>query len=256
MLHDFTKDKFDILIQAGQSNAEGSGLGSVDDPYVPDGRVWYMNQNGTITLAVEEVWYNDVRSNYALPFAREYIRAGMLAEGRHLLILRCGVGGTGFWNGRWSMDGDLYGQMMDMIRTALSLNPENRLVALLWHQGEAEAANTRSYAEYYGYLSDLLVSVRTAFSAPELPFVAGDFVHDWKNQNIEGCIPVIEATRAVCRDLGHSGFAETDGLLSNRQELDHHPMGWWESDPIHFSRKALYELGRRYFGEFERIVKG
>ena len=39
MLHDFTKDKFDIIIQAGQSNAEGAGLGSVEEPYVPNGRV-------------------------------------------------------------------------------------------------------------------------------------------------------------------------------------------------------------------------
>lgn len=256
MLHDFSTDKFDILIQAGQSNAEGAGLGSVDDPYVPDGRVWYLNQNGTITQAAEEVWYNDVRSNYALPFAREYLKAGMLAEGRQLLILRCGVGGTGFWNGRWSMDGDLYLQMMDMISTALSLNLENRLAALLWHQGESEAANGRSYEEYYGYLSALLSSVRKTFSVPDLPFVAGDFVHDWKGDHAALCEPIVGALRTFCRDCGYGGFAETDGLLSNRQELDYHPMGWWEEDPIHFSRRAIYELGKRYFAEFERIVNG
>lgn len=256
MLKDFTKECFDILIQAGQSNAEGAGLGAVDEPYVPDGRVWYLNQNGTITLAAEEVWYNDVRSNYALPFAREYLRAGRLAEGRQLLILRCGVGGTGFWNGRWSMDGDLYRQMMDMIATALSLNPENRLTALLWHQGESDAANARSYEEYYGYLTDLILAVRKTFSTPDLPFVAGDFVHDWKGDHAQECEPIVRALRDVCRDCGRGGFAETDGLLSNRQELDYYPMGWWENDPIHFSRKAIYELGVRYYAEFERIVKG
>ena len=255
MLHDFTKDRFDVIIQAGQSNAEGAGLGSVEDPYVPDGRVWYLNQNGTITPVVEEVWYNDVRGNFGLPFAREYLRAGMLVEGRGLLILRCGVGGTGFWNGRWSMDGDLYLQMMDMISTALSLNPENRLVALLWHQGESEAANGRSYEEYCQYLTDLLASVRTTFSVPDLPFVAGDFVRDWKDDHAELCKPIVDALRDVCRDCGHGGFVETDGLLSNRQELDYHPMGWWEEDPIHFSRKSLYELGLRYFAEYERILR-
>ena len=254
MLRDFTKEKFDILIQAGQSNAEGAGLGSVENPYVPDGRVWQLNQNGTVTPAAEEVWFNDVRSNYALPFAREYLREGMLAEGRCLLILRCGVGGTGFWNGCWTMEGDLYRQIMDMISTALSLNPENRLVALLWHQGEADAANGLSYERYYRYLSDFLNSVRATFDVPDLPFVAGDFVHDWKGDHAELCKPVVDALRAVCRDCGHGGFVETDGLLSNRQELDYHPMGWWEEDPIHFSRKAIYELGKRYFAEFVRII--
>ena len=71
MLHDFTQDRFDIVIQAGQSNAEGAGFGPVAEPYTSDERVWYLNQNGTLTLAAEETWGNDVRSNFGLPFARE-----------------------------------------------------------------------------------------------------------------------------------------------------------------------------------------
>lgn len=51
MLHDFTQDKFDVIIQAGQSNSEGYAFGNVDAPYQPDGRVWYLNQDGTVTLA-------------------------------------------------------------------------------------------------------------------------------------------------------------------------------------------------------------
>ena len=35
MLKDFTKEKFDIIIQAGQSNADGTGFGNTDEPYVP-----------------------------------------------------------------------------------------------------------------------------------------------------------------------------------------------------------------------------
>ena len=253
MLRDFTKDKFDVIIQAGQSNSEGAGYGSVAEPYTPDERVWYLNQNGILTLAAEEVWYNDVRGNFGLPFAREYIRAGMLAEGRRLLILRCAVGSSGFLSGRWGMGDDLYLQMMEMTRTALALNPENRLVALLWHQGETDSVRGASFEVYYKHLSDLLASVRAVFGAPDLPFIAGDFVHDWKSDNMEICTPVVEATRAVCRDCGYGGFAESEGLLSNRRELDYRPLNWGD-DPIHFSRKSVYELGRRYFAEFERIV--
>jgi hypothetical protein len=250
MLHDFTKDKFDVIILAGQSNAEGCGLGPVEDPYVPDGRVFHLYPNGTIAQAADDTFYNDLRSHFALPFAREYIRAGMLAEDRKLLILRCAVGGTGFWNNCWGLADHLYLQMLEMTRTALALNPENRLVALLWHQGEADALSAASFESYYKNLSDLLTSVRETFSAPDLPFVAGDFVQGWKAGFTELCAPVIEATRAVCRDCGPGGFAETDGLLSNFEELDYHPMGWWENDTIHFSRRAVYELGKRYFAAF------
>ena len=39
MLKNFTNEKYDIIILAGQSNAEGSGFGPVEDPFVPDERV-------------------------------------------------------------------------------------------------------------------------------------------------------------------------------------------------------------------------
>lgn len=103
MLKDFAQEKFDIIIQAGQSNSEGYGFGPVDNPYTPDGRVWYMNENDTISLAVEKVAFNGIQANFGLPFAREYINAGYLAEGRSLLILRAAVGGTGFQDHRWGL---------------------------------------------------------------------------------------------------------------------------------------------------------
>ena len=71
MLKDFTKESFDILIQAGQSNSEGYGFGPVDDPFRPEDRVWYLNGDFTISPAAEIVNGNEIQSNFALPFARE-----------------------------------------------------------------------------------------------------------------------------------------------------------------------------------------
>ncbi len=252
MLKDFTKESFDILIQAGQSNSEGYGFGPTDNPYQPNDRVWYLNGDFTITPAAEEVTGNEIQSNFALPFAREYIGNGYLAEGRKLLILRTVVGGTGFLEGSWKLTDDLYLRMMEMTRTALSLNENNRLAGLLWHQGETDATLNASYDVHYNHLMTLVQSVRDEFGVPELPFIAGDFVQHWKMDNIAVCTPVVAAIRAVCADCGHGGFAETDGLLSNLQELKRNPLGW--EDPIHFSRKAIYELGKRYFAAFEKIL--
>ncbi len=254
MLHDFTQYKFDIIIQAGQSNSEGYGFGPADSPYAPDGRIWYMNENDTISLAVEKVAGNGIQANFALPFAREYVNAGRLAEDRKLLILRAAVGGTGFLDNRWKLTDDLYLHMMEMIRTALALNPENRLVALLWHQGETDAGCHATYDQHYNHLKTLVESVRTAFDAPDLPFIAGDFVHDWRDANIEICTPVLDAIRAVCNDCTPAAFVETDGLKSNAQAEIDHPLGWGNGDTIHFSRRSIYELGERYYGKFAEIV--
>lgn len=252
-LKDFTKEKFDILIQAGQSNSEGTAFGNVNDPYQPNDRVWYLNGDFTFQIAQERVANNAVQSNFALSFVREYIRDGRLADGRKLLILRTAVGGTGFLDNHWKLTDDLYLRMMEMIRTALELNPENRLVGLLWHQGETDADHHAAYDVHYNHLLTLVKSVRDTFGVPSLPFIAGDFVQDWKNKNIEKAEPVVAAIRAVCRDIGNGAFVESTGLDSNREDAFPHPFGW--VDDIHFCRRAIYELGRRYYAAYTEIVK-
>lgn len=251
MLLDFSKKNFDIIIQAGQSNAEGYGFGDVENAYQPNPSVWYLNGDFTITPAAELVANNGVQSNFALSFAQRYIEKNLLSEGRELLILRCAVGGTGFLDNRWNLTGDLYLRMMDMIKTALSLNPSNRLVAFLWHQGETDALNNADFETHYNNLSTLLNNVTTTFNATSLPFIAGDFVHDWKDNNLAICEPVIKAIKKICAEHTNGRFVESEGLKSNAQVIPtNHPLGWGDTDVIHFSRASLYELGNRYFDAF------
>ena len=54
MIKDFSKEAFDILIQAGQSNSEGTAFGNVCDPYQPNSLVWYYNADGTFQIAQEK----------------------------------------------------------------------------------------------------------------------------------------------------------------------------------------------------------
>ena len=252
MLRDFSKEAFDIIIQAGQSNAEGCGLGPAGNPYAPNDTVFYLNSDMSITQATEAVHGNYICSNFSLSFAREYLQGGHLAAGRKLLILRAAVGGTGFLDNRWGMTDDLYLQMMEMIRTALALNSENRLVALLWHQGETDAILFATHDQHYQNLSGLIQSVRDTFSVPDLPFIAGDFVSDWKMKNMEICGPVVDAIRAVCRDCAPGGFVETADLPSNNQESYPKPADF--NDDIHFSRQSIYQLGIRYYECWKQLV--
>lgn len=253
MLKDFSQEKFDIIIQAGQSNSEGYGFGDVEVPYEPNEQVWYMNNDYTISRATEIVTGNEIQSTFVLSFAREYLNRGLLNAGRKLLILRCAVGGTGFLDNHWKMTDDLYLRMTEMTNTALALNKENRLVAFLWHQGETDATLNASYEIHYNHLKEMLESVRIKFDSDNIPFIAGDFVQHWKNQNIEICTPVVKAIHDVCADYMYGAFVETDGLLSNLQELHRNPLGW--EDTIHFSRKAVYKLGERYFKAYMGIMK-
>ena len=253
MLKDFTKEAFDVLIQSGQSNAEGYGFGTTEHPWEPNDRVWYLNEDFTLSKAVETVAMNVPRSNFALAFARHYLDDCRLAEGRKLLIVRAAVGGTGFLDNHWKPADDLYLRMLDMIQTALELNPENRLIALLWHQGESDASMNASFDTHYNNLMTLVRGVRETFNAPSLPFVAGDFVQQWKKENPDICKPVVDAMRAVCRDCGNGAFVESEGLTSNDECSKEHPFGW--VDTVHFSREAIYGLGDRYYAAFAEITK-
>ena len=256
MIKNFDQEAFDIIILAGQSNAEGYGFGEIDQPYKPDPRVWYLNNDPCgkgefiLTPAEEKVSGNEIQSSLALSFATEYLKSGRLAENRRLLIIRAALGGTGFVAGHWRTDGSLFLGMMKMIEDALAMNPQNRLVAMLWHQGENDAGKT-TYDDHYNDLMTLLQMVRREFNVPKLPFVAGDFVHDWKDLNIDRARPVADAVCSVCCDAGYGRFVKTGGLLSNRQELGRNPLGW--IDRIHFSRRAVYDLGVRYFNAFIEI---
>jgi len=248
MLKDFRNEEFDIVIQAGQSNSEGCGLGSVEKPYEQSDSIYMMESNFTVMIAREKIWGNNVVGNFVLPFAERYIKNGYLKEGRKLLILLAAVGGTGFCDHRWGMEDDLYLQMIKMINTATNLNAGNQVKAFLWHQGETDV-NEPDQDRHYNNLKRLVLSVRQLTGRHNLPFIAGDFVESWKvARGLTDCKSIIDAIRRVCSDIGHAGFVETAGLQSNDEALGN-------GDDVHFCREALYTLGEGYFKAWQGIIK-
>ncbi|MDR1630180.1 MAG: sialate O-acetylesterase [Oscillospiraceae bacterium] len=230
---------YDIIVQAGQSNSEGCGLGEAAEPYAPDERILYLTSHLVLAPAAERERDGQNVSDFSLFFAREYVRAGRLAPGRRMLILRTAVGGTGFLDKRWGKQDDLFLNMLSMIRHAKGLHPESRFVAFLWHQGETDATLKATCEGHRQNLAGLLDAVRTETEAPCLPFVAGDFVQEWKGQNLAVCEPVIAAIRQVCQDK-NGRFVETGDLFSNNQQIKN-------GDTIHFSTASLETLGKRCY---------
>lgn len=243
VLKDFSREEFDIVIQGGQSNAEGSGFGAAAAPFAPCDSIYYLNNDFTICMAQERVMGNEILGDFSLSFCTKYMEKGLLLPGRKLLVVRAAVGGTGFLDNRWKTNDDLFIRMMEMIKTALELNPKNKLVAFIWHQGETDACFNASNEVHFDHLSTLVNTVRSTFACESLPFVAGDFVQHWKMENIGICIPVIAAIKEVCQTIGNARFVETGELKSNDQVLKN-------QDNIHFCRESLYQLGVKYFNAF------
>ena len=114
-------------------------------------------------------------------------------------------------------------------------------------RGEHDAFEGNDPDTFKIQLKTLLKSVKERYNAPNLPFVSGDFVSEWKDANIEICRPIVDKIKSVTKDEGGI-FVETSDLISNNQKTGN-------GDVIHFCRESLHILGRRYFKAFESIIK-
>jgi len=259
-----SNEKYDIIIEGGQSNAEGSGKGPVIKypEFVPTENIMYMNVEKIITIADGvQVAYPDKDfiiepaaerehegqkvGDLALTFAEDYISNGLLEEGRKLLIIRGAIGGTSFNLKQWGVDGSVYSKMIEMTDHAVNLDPENRVIAFLWHQGEGDTNHTPADI-YHQKMEAVLHDVRARYGI--MPFVAGDFVPEWIPTRLDKCLGLAEVYREICADNDKSAFVESEGLLSNNQMLGN-------GDNIHFCREALYEFGHRYFDAYSKIFR-
>ena len=278
LIKEFSNEKFDIIILAGQSNAQGHGMGPVEEPFVASDRIMYLcdnsnihfekNEQGEDYLFLPEECQKSIRvaqevgefdkpdgqrvGNLSLIFAKKYLNNGLLDDGRKLLIIHSAVGGTGFAKKQWGVGNVLYERLVDMTKVALELNPENRIVAILWHQGEHDAFENADmkYEDrsdfYYSSISSMFDDYFDRFSLKNVPIIAGGFCDEWYLKNKEACDAVIDGTKRFLQAV-NGRFVESAGLLSNNQKIHNY-------DDIHFCRESLYILGEKYYSEFEAIL--
>ena len=266
-------DKLDIIIMAGQSNAQGCGIGpttmlwSVDaDILMLKGVYEKKNEDADISHIAQNLVYTDTskivfaderhaegyrRGVLGLSFAKKY-KEEFLEKDRKILIVEVARGGTSFAEKYWTKDGGLYNQMLIMVNDALKLNVENRVVGFLWHQGESDSArnpnlNDSELFEFYKSCVGLMIEdVREKFG--DMPFISGGFNNEFNKKNIRAEI-IENALKTVANEVDACAFVEGKDLQSNNQVLSN-------NDPFHFSRESIYILGNRYFEAYKKIVKG
>lgn len=120
--------------------------------------------------------------------------------------------------------------------------PKAKLKCLLWHQGEADIVNRVSREYYIDKLGALVEDYRKKSGIVDLPFLAGDYVPVWKEEEPYS-ETIAKATQDYISSIKNGGYVYTDGLEGN-------PV----PDEIHFCRKSLKDLGERYFEQYTKIV--
>ncbi len=271
-----SKEKLDIVILAGQSNAEGTGKGKSSEPWIPSEDILMMKNEflwgaavhpdgydyatvdadkyGHIDMANERYGENCFIGCFALNFAKLYAEK-YLEKDRKVLIINTAVGGTGFFAHHWGEGEILYNRMLDMVKSALSMNEENRVVAFLWHQGEHEVqeqddtrANFNEKYEYYKNKVRPLINVVRENFGKNIPFISGEFVNHWAKDFPIQREAVYKASIDLGNEMGNCGFVKASDLKSNDEEVGN-------GDTIHFSKESLRILGQRYFEVFKNIIE-
>ena len=260
----------DIIILAGQSNAEGYGLGPCDTPFQPTPDILSMRDTDNYGYVVDEKTYGtfnislprryliniaEERMNtsgrigcFALRFAERYARE-CLAPGRKLLVIHSAVGATGFAKSNWGADDVLCLRLLRMAELALAMNPENRVAAILWHQGEHDAIFrprlTDEEREELHTSNLFALFSRIRASVGDAPILMGTFNDEWSATNPRSEV-IVSAMRNITEKLPATALVGASGLPTNNQSLGN-------GDIFHFSRNSLAVLGDRYFDVYKMI---
>ena len=137
-------------------------------------------------------------------------------------------------------DFDLYEEAISRAKAALATNPNAKLKGILWHQGEADNAPSRSPL-YMERLKTLVEDLRKDLGKPNLPFIAGE-VGKWNGRGTN-VNPVI---RDIKKHITNSEWVSSDGLTSINVE----------KNDAHFDNLSQRVFGGRYADKVAGLCYG
>jgi hypothetical protein len=249
---------YDIIINAGQSNSSGGGLGPfTESDASKDGQIFQMGRyapnNLLIIPATRNLQYVSTPdgTSYDLTLARLYAR-DYLASDRNVLVIPAAHSGTSILNWLDYVRSNFKSEYLDMrMRANLGLSQTglNRVVAWFEHQGEedisiiGDTGDARhplmsSGNDYYVKKLELIDRVRRDFGF--IPMVFGLFTHN--DSGSAAAISVIAAIRRAITVRQGCFITETSGLETNSD------IG--QGSGGHFSSAGYEVLATRHFSNF------
>lgn len=225
------------ILLIGQSNMAGRGELS-NLPKMDTSRLYVM-RNGRYQPLFRPV--NPDRSfagfNLAESFAEKYAKKYGVDVG----LIPCADGGTSL--SQWEVGSLLYENALNHARLA---SRTSTIVAVLWHQGEADCAN-ELYPVYQEKFEKILNGFRKELGLENVPFLLGglgDFLADCVlDEKLKNYAKVNEQLEKIAKENEKVGFVSATGLTA-------------KADNLHFDTNGLYEFGLRYFEKYEELRDG
>lgn len=233
-----SKEKFFLVLLAGQSNMAGRGF-VVPEDKKPHPRVLMLNRELEWVPAVDPVHF-DKRTAGVGPGRRF---AELLAESDPsitvgLIPTACGGSPISAWRPGEYFKGTKSHPYDDCLKRARRAMRDGTLKVILWHQGESDCNGKKAH-RYEKALDELVKRLRSDLGAADVPFIAGQ-LSQWKKWN-QYRKTVDAATRKVVAENPPAAFATSEGLTHN-------------PDKIHFDRGSQRIFAERYFKAYQSLV--
>ena len=225
-----------ILI-IGQSNMAGRGLYADAEPL--------DNKGGRLKVLRNGRWQNMYRPvNPDRPFSGTCLVESFASayaddhEGVEVGVIPCADGGTSL--DQWQEGGLLFDNAINCARLAMRTS---HLVAILWHQGEADCYEPK-YKFYLEKVTAIMSALRRELGAENIPLIVGalgDYLVEFPDKNLgRNYVHVNAALLQFADATPCTAFVSAEGLGSN-------------PDHLHFNHAALQEFGLRYYAEFRKL---
>jgi hypothetical protein len=242
-----SSDALDVVIVAGQSNAQGwTGDGRRFEPDPIDAEIpfrWMIpghnprlrgesqKSKGWETLGPQNgiCGYGNPASHFGL----EISMARALAKaGTHIAVIKVSIGATSLY-GDWKLPGEkgLTDAMLAEVQEAMNdlgkAGRKPRIRGFVWIQGESDA-NAEHAKDFQPLLSKLISELRKAWNEPNLPVVLG---LDEQHPYVRNYPQVVAAQKAI---------AEADPFATWTSMV-----GFEKHDVSHLTNAGLHKHGER-----------
>lgn len=237
------KDKFKLVLLAGQSNMAGRGTVDPNDNR-PHPRVVMLDRTGAWVPCTDPVHF-DVDKSGVGP-GKTFGEA--LAESDPSItvgLIPCAVGGSplAVWEpGKAFKKGKTtWHPYDDCVARAKKAMEQGTLAAILWHQGESDCLRRSGYL-YQARFPDFVSRLRKDIGAEGVPLIVGG-LHDSDKYARSWFGKILSNTQqATCEYLcGPGSFVPAKD----------YPL---QPDNIHYTREAQQDFGRRYFAAYQDLV--
>ncbi|MBC6369151.1 sialate O-acetylesterase [Algoriphagus sp. AK58] len=229
------KENLWVFILAGQSNMAGRGKVEPMDT-IPDPRILTINKTGEVILAKEPLHFYEptlTGLDCGLSFGKELLK--YIPDSVSILLIPTAVGGSGI--NQWISDETyrnvpLFTNFKE--KTAIGKH-YGTVKAILWHQGESDAASVETIKIYDKQLAVLFGKFRAEVGYPNLPIFMGRLGSYSKTD---------ESWQAINSKMEDYQKTDPYAHLIQTKDLNH------KGDFVHFDSEGQREMGKRYANEF------